>query len=88
MSDRAREFLSRWFSEHVEALPAVQRLAEAVRLATKCREDAIRAGIPLEEIRDVAGGDLIRKILAALDAAGRSDVEAAGSPQIDTLVGS
>jgi hypothetical protein len=69
MSDRAREFLEQWFSGHVEAMPRVQRLAEAVRLATKCRKDSAYAGIPLQEIRSAAGYDLIRNILAALDAA-------------------
>ena len=67
MSDRAGEFLIHWFVEHVQALPPVQRLAEAVRLATHCRKDAVAAGIPLQEIRDAAGGDLIRKILEALN---------------------
>jgi hypothetical protein len=55
-----RDFLQHWFSGHVKAMPQVQRLAEAVRLATKCREDVTYAGIPLQEIRSAAGGDLIR----------------------------
>ena len=67
MSDRAGDFLIHWLTQHVQALPPVQRLAEAVRLATDCRRDAVAAGIPLQEIRDVAGGDLIRKILEALN---------------------
>lgn len=71
MSDRGRDFLINWFSSHVESLPAVQRLAAAVRLASACRKDAIAMAIPLQEIRDAAGGDLIRKILEALDTAAR-----------------
>ena len=50
MSDRACEFLNDWFSMHVQPLPVVQRLAEAVRLATKCRADATASGIPTQEI--------------------------------------
>jgi hypothetical protein len=46
MSERAQEFLIQWFSAHVKGLPPVQRLAESVRLATKCRDDATLAGIP------------------------------------------
>ncbi len=83
MSDRADDFLILWFAQHVKALPAVLRLAEAVRLATDCRKDAVAAGIPLQEIRDAAGGDLIRKILEALNAAvGRGD-EAPLAPDLD-----
>lgn len=67
MSERAGDFLIHWFTRHVRPLPAVQRLAEAVRLATDCRRDAVAAGIHLQEIRDAAGGDLIRKILEALN---------------------
>jgi hypothetical protein len=67
MSNRAHAFLVDWFAQHVRALPTVQRLAEAVRLATDCRKDAVAAGIELQEIRDAAGGDLIRKILEALN---------------------
>jgi hypothetical protein len=83
MSDRAGDFLIHWFAQHVQALPAVQRLAEAVRLATECRQDAVAAGIDLQEIRDVAGGDLIRKILQALDTAARLGSETPLAPDID-----
>lgn len=69
MSDRARDFLNDWLGKHIAALPAVERLAASVRLAVQCRQDATTAGIPLQEIRDAAAGDLIRKILQALDIA-------------------
>jgi hypothetical protein len=85
MSDRARDFLERWFSGHVEAMPHGQRLAEAVRLATKCRKDSAYAGIPLQEIRSAAGSDLIRSILAALDAAARGE-EGANLSEFKSLV--
>ena len=86
MSDRAREFLIDWFSSHVQPLPAARRLAEAVRLATKCRADATAAGIPQQEIRDMANGDLILKLLQALDAAARLDEDAPIAPEMKTLI--
>ena len=86
MSDRAGDFLIHWLAQHVQALPAVQRLAETVRLATVCRKDAVAAGIDLQEIRDAAGGDLIRKILQALDAAARLSNETPLAPDIDLVV--
>ena len=70
MSERARAFLTDWFSGHAHPLPVTRRMAEAVRLATSCRKDATAVCIPLQEIRDVSDGDLILKILRALDAAG------------------
>jgi hypothetical protein len=69
-NNAGRDFLQHWVSGHVKAMPHVQRLAEAVRLATKCREDVTYAGIPLQEIRSAAGGDLIRNILAAFGCGG------------------
>jgi hypothetical protein len=86
MSDRAGDFLILWFAQHIKALPEVLRLAEAVRLATDCRRDAVTAGIPLQEIRDAVGGDLIRKILEALNAAARLADEAPLAPDIDVSV--
>jgi len=86
MSDRAGDFLIHWLTHHVHALPPVQRLAEAVRLATECRKDAVAAGIPLQEIRDVAGGDLIRKILEALGTPALVADAAPLAPDIDVPV--
>jgi hypothetical protein len=86
MSDRAREFLIHWFSGNVEALPPALRLAAAVRLATECRKDAVMAGIPPHEIRSAVGGDLIRKILEALNAAARLNNEAPLAPEMDAFV--
>ena len=83
MSDRAGDFLIQWFAQHVRPLPAVQRLAEAVRLATDCRKDAVAVGIPLQEIRDVAGGDLIRKILQALNTPALVADAAPLAPELD-----
>ena len=73
MSERAREFLKHWKSEHIEVVPNGHRLGAAVRLVTKCREDATRAGIPAQELRSAAGNDMIRHILAGLEAASPSD---------------
>ncbi|MGH6671170.1 MAG: hypothetical protein ACRECV_04225 [Xanthobacteraceae bacterium] len=69
MSDRARFFLNDWLGKYIGPLPAVERVAASVRLAGQCRVDAVTAGVPLQEIRDAVGGDLIRKILELLDMA-------------------
>lgn len=86
MIDQADEFLTGWLAQHVRALPPVQRLAETVRLATACRRDAVAAGIDLQDIREVAGGDLIRKILDALNAAAPLVDEAPLAPDVDAAV--
>jgi hypothetical protein len=69
MSQRAREFLEHWKAEFVGAVADNQRLREAVRLVLRCREDATCAGIPPHELRTAAQEDLIRNMLAAIDAA-------------------
>lgn len=81
MSERARRFLINWFTDHVQSLPQPFRLGQAVRLATECRQNATAAGIPLPEIREASGGDLIRKLLDALDSAARLDNEAPLAPE-------
>ena len=86
MSDRARDFLIDWCSAHVQPLPVIRRLAEAVRPATKCRADATASGIPMQEIRDVADGDLILRLIQALDAAARLDEDAPVAPEMETLI--
>jgi hypothetical protein len=69
MSERARAFLEHWLSGHVGAVADEYRMRETVRLVALCREDAIRAGIPPDELRTAAGGNLIQCMLAALSAA-------------------
>ena len=69
MSERAREFLEHWLSDHVGAVSDEYRMRETVRLVALCREDAIRAGIVPDELRAAAGGNLIQCMLAALSAA-------------------
>jgi aspartate oxidase len=69
MSERAREFLQHWVSDHVGAVADEYRMRETVRLVALCREDAIRAGIPPDELRTAAGGNLIQCMLAVLSAA-------------------
>jgi hypothetical protein len=86
MSDQARLFLNDWFGNHIGPLPAVKRLGASVRLATQCRQDAVAAGIPLQEIRDVVGGDLIRKILQLLDTAAAVHDEVPLVPETSALV--
>ena len=86
MSERAREFLDSWLSDHANPLPDTRRVAEAVRLATACRKDATAAGIPLQEIRNEADGDLILKMLRALDTAAHLAEEVRIAPEIETTV--
>jgi len=69
MSERAREFLDHWLADHVASVDDTRRLRETVRLVTLCREDAIRAGLAPEELREASGGDLIGTMLVALSAA-------------------
>jgi hypothetical protein len=69
MSERAREFLEHWLSDHVAAVSDEYRMRETVRLVALCREDAIRAGIAPDELRAAAGGNLIQCMLAVLSAA-------------------
>jgi hypothetical protein len=69
MSERAREFLEQWLSGHVGAVADEYRMRETVRLVALCREDAIRAGIPPDELRTAAGGNLIQCMLTALSTA-------------------
>lgn len=87
MGNRAREFLVELLDEHLCPLPPAKRLAASVRLATQCRLDATAAHIPLQEIRDVvAGGDLIRGILAALNIVAVSHDEVPLVPEASTSV--
>lgn len=85
MSNRAHEFLVDWLDQHIRPLPAVKRLAASARLAAQCRLDATAADIPLQEIRDVAGGDFIRLILEALNVVAVSHDDVPLVPQASTL---
>ena len=77
MTERSREFLEHWLSDHVEAVADEYRMRETVRLVALCREDAIRAGIAPDELRAAAGGNLIQCMLTVLSAAaGRTQVTA------------
>jgi hypothetical protein len=68
MSDRALEFLDRWEADHVEITPTAQWGQEATRLAEMCREDAMRATIPLADLQRAAKGNLVQNMLDALAA--------------------
>ena len=61
MANRAREFLNRWEREHVGVVPEERKLRVVVQLVMKCREDAVAAGIPAEELRTAASQDLISR---------------------------
>jgi hypothetical protein len=66
VSDRADEFLDRWEAEHVSAVADSEKDKEAQRLAAICLQDAARAGICEQDLKDTAGGDLVGYMLAAL----------------------
>jgi hypothetical protein len=69
MNDRALEFLDRWESDNVGAVPKGQREQEAMRLVVMCRDDAARAGIAITDLEDAAKGDLLQNMMEALEAA-------------------
>jgi hypothetical protein len=75
MSDRAKEFVDHWESEHVEAVIDSEEAKEAERLALQCREDALRAGIAEQDLEDAVEGDLISNMLQALDAVALRELE-------------
>jgi hypothetical protein len=86
MSEQAQAFLINWLSGHAHSLPVTRRVAEAVRLATACRKDATAADIPLQEIRHVSDGDLILKMLQALDTAAHLAEDVGIAPEIETTL--
>lgn len=65
----ARQFLAEWEFEHIKAVECVNRKERARLLAEKCRDDAARAGINKWALEIAAGGDLIRKLIKALNEA-------------------
>ena len=69
VNERAREFLEHWVSGHVGVVSEEYRMRETVRLVALCREDANHAGIPPDELRTAAGGNLIQCMLAVLSSA-------------------
>ena len=75
MTDRAEEFLDRWEAENVDAVPASNKAAEAERLAKLCLEDAARAGIAEQDLKDASGGDLVSNMLRALEDAASRETE-------------
>lgn len=68
---RALEFLDRWEADNIQSVPPPERQREAKRLAEICREDAIRAGVSLDDLHRVADGNLIQNMLDALEWATR-----------------
>ena len=65
----ARQFLAEWEFEHIKAVECVNCEERARLLAEKCRDDAARAGINKWALEIAAGGDLIRKLIKALNEA-------------------
>jgi hypothetical protein len=75
MTYRAKEFLDYWESEHVEAVADSDKAKEAERLASACRQDAIRAGIGEQDLEDAVAGDLVGNMLQALRAVALCELE-------------
>ena len=67
MSEQAEKFLGRWQIEHVKLVPRSDREYEAGRLALRCLEDAVRAGISSQDLEAAAEGNLVGNMLQALD---------------------
>ena len=82
MGYNARRFLAEWEFEHIKAVERANREERARLLAEKCRDDAAKAGINKWALEIAAGGDLIRKLIKALNEAEfRLDVpRSAGRP--------
>jgi hypothetical protein len=73
MSNRAIQFLNHWATEHVNAIPYPEHLAEAQRLAKECVADAKEAGISEQELEEDLGQDLVSELQDRLQA--RADDE-------------
>jgi hypothetical protein len=69
MSKQATEFVNRWEFANVKMVADSKRAGEAQRLASKCREDAAKAGISAKDLEAAVGGDLVANMRQALDAA-------------------
>lgn len=69
MRYRARPFLAQWEFEHVKPVARANREQQARLLAEKCRDDAAKMGINKWALEIVAGGDLIRNMIGALNEA-------------------
>jgi hypothetical protein len=72
MSEQAEKFLAQWEFEHIadsDIVARADREDQARRLASRCREDAAKAGISSRDLEAAAEGNLIGNMLQALDAA-------------------
>ena len=63
----ARQFLAEWELEHIKVVARANHEEHARLLAERCRDDAAKAGINKWALEIVAGGDLIRKLIGALN---------------------
>jgi hypothetical protein len=65
----ARPFLAQWVFEHIKPVARANREEQARLLAEKCRDDAAKVGINKWALEIVAGGDLVRNMIGALNEA-------------------
>jgi hypothetical protein len=68
MAERAEVFLDHWCAQVIKAMPCVHREKQAQRLVTMCIAEGKRVGISEADIREAAGGNLVRYMLAEMDA--------------------
>ena len=75
MSNRAIQFLNHWATEHVNAIPYPEHLAEARRLAKECITDAKKQGISKKELDEDLLKDLVSELKDQLDTRADEEVE-------------
>jgi hypothetical protein len=75
MKTCARPFLAQWEFEHIKPVARANREEQARLLAEKCRDDAAKAGINKWALEIVAGGDLIRNMIGALNEAESKQID-------------
>ena len=73
MSNRAIQFLNHSATEHINATPYPEHLAEARRLAKECIADAKKQGIGKKELDEDLLKDLVSELKDRLDT--RADEE-------------
>jgi hypothetical protein len=67
MTEQAQKLLAQWEIEHIRMVARSDREHQARRLASRCREDAVKAGISGQDLEAAAEGNLIGNMLQALD---------------------
>jgi hypothetical protein len=69
----AEGFLRSWIATNVEPTLPSERADRVAKWAATCAADAIMGGIPYDELKKAAGGNLLHCIQNAADTAARWD---------------